>query len=118
METKHSSLPWSINPLGEVVHRYEDKTNSYNMTICTMGNDMPSFKTEPLANAEFIVRACNAHYELVTALEECIKAITYNSESEAAEGNWALPFSLVAKIYDALNKAKKDEHTGDRASHH
>ena len=74
------------------------------MTICTMDNNMPSFKTEPLANAEFIVRACNSHYDLVAALQECIKAITYQSESE--EGKWALPFQVVEKIHDALVKAK------------
>jgi hypothetical protein len=62
MKHTHTPGPWSTS--GRTI---VDKTGR---SICNNGNS--STGDEP-ANAAFIVRACNSHYELLAALEACTR---------------------------------------------
>lgn len=44
-------------------------TDAVGNVVCTVGKDLYDWSDASKANAEFIVRACNAHDELVAALE-------------------------------------------------
>lgn len=62
---KHTELPWATGSIGEL---QEDDELEFcrlygpgeNVTICDAWSE---------ANAEFIVKACNAHYGLIEALK-------------------------------------------------
>lgn len=64
---KHTKTPWHVNAItaGRIVGNATVKAekyqiNSANNTIATVYRS---------SDAEFLVRACNAHYDLVEALE-------------------------------------------------
>lgn len=64
-ETKpmHTPLPWlQGKPYVEEIHSLRKRT-----VAITNANDR-RFEPEDEANAEFIVRACNSHYDLLEAL--------------------------------------------------
>ncbi len=61
-EMKHTKLPWKIGIEPQVVSSKEGKV------ICRTSYKNPAKDVEGVATAEFIVRACNSHYELLEAL--------------------------------------------------
>lgn len=76
-ERKHTALPWNIRYEGQTL------TNKPNGVFRIDGPSglplanvhSPKFdRTEGRVNAEFMVRACNAHYELLEALEALVNA--------------------------------------------
>ena len=78
--SEHSKLPWFVShhtDNGDVVVRGPDKDGGIwdpIITNCTINNANASPETIK-ANAEYIVRACNAHEKLLAACEEYIKAV-------------------------------------------
>lgn len=65
--------------------------------------------TEP--NAEFIVRACNSHYELIEALETAATVIDIIFDRtpialKRFSGDW---YAIELKIKEALAKAKGEQ---------
>lgn len=66
MEAKHTATPWHTKPSAvyETVYALEDGE-----LIC-----FASMRQNAWANAAFIVRACNAHDDLVAALKGLIRA--------------------------------------------
>jgi len=69
MEAKHTATPWK-EPV---------RSGSGNYFIYAEGREQPicgvSFHDDGGANAEFIVRACNSHDALVSALRNLYEAI-------------------------------------------
>ena len=63
--TKHTPLPWDCMADGSAIKALNSGSN-----ICETecGSQVASY-FERQANAEFITRACNSHYELLDALE-------------------------------------------------
>jgi len=98
MTTAHTATPWHLVDNGQffdVVVPWScspESIDEYCPKICSIpyqGND--GIKGAP--NAEFIVRACNAHDDLVKALSALVERIDYYASlGEAADKNietWA-----------------------------
>lgn len=64
----HTATPWFLNGFDIAA---ADHKNGHQVTICKISGNMD-------CNAAFIVRACNAHDDLVKALEDII----YDCESD------------------------------------
>jgi hypothetical protein len=69
MSAQHSPFPWSINREG----RIDDADGEFVTFVSLQRGYVSSRKSDPIAeaNAAFIVRAVNAHDELVAALRDC-----------------------------------------------
>lgn len=100
-EIKHTPLPWGIAHWPEHRIIFKDHvptTKQAEKVICKMRNvDNDQDNLIRKANAEFIVRACNSHYELVEAVElayTVLKATGWVAE----KNDW---------VQQALNKANK-----------
>jgi hypothetical protein len=88
-ETKHTPTPWAVKegwplviiplseahkPLGTSSNEKRDREDFAHPIVSAEHNPFLSFahrtsRGEAIANAEFIVRACNLHDELVTVLQ-------------------------------------------------
>lgn len=89
MTPEHTPTPWSVS--GNMIW----DANNYHVASCNVNND-----------AAFIVRACNAHDELVAACEEAIKAIELRISMQGAAGYLG---NAYKKAKEALAKAKGNE---------
>lgn len=96
MTQTHSSLPWKVE-----ICRWDDGDYARINSV----DDSISDKIYTQEDAEFIVRACNAYYELAEALEELVSwqngppLITY-------EKGWNRAMELAE---NALKKAQGKE---------
>ena len=65
---QHTVLPWHYDHQTKEIYILDDENEP-----CDVIADMETFKTpidKAHTNADFIVRACNSHYELLEALEK------------------------------------------------
>lgn len=105
VKTEHTPGPWFYDN-GYIAHK--DVDGDY--AICEMHTAW-DFK-ERDANAEFIVRACNSHYEL---LESCKKLMAYidngtlvrNTANDAEDG-WAIKMLPFVQDLKAAQEAIKN----------
>ena len=82
MKMKHTPTPWTINTRASSLVEYGRRS------ICTCGgysDGTEETHDENLANAEFIVKAVNNHYQLLEALEACVKEIPFTSFQASSE---------------------------------
>jgi len=106
MKTEHTPLPWSVGgnlPYVVAVTAPEYRGRIPETTICrgqhTGGQNWPYLDPmEYRANAAFIVKACNSHYELLEALKD-IKVAAYRAISMEV---------YVDAMHDALDKIFSD----------
>lgn len=75
----HTELPWRVHPYMSL--RVVDQND---ITIAGTGTDS-AIRDQWEANARFIVRACNAHTDLLAALEEAATEL-----AEAADKFWVI----------------------------
>lgn len=69
-EIKHTPLPWNLKNHHDQNVIYGLENNQCTMEFCVaVVNCDDRTNSENKANAEFIVRACNAHYQLLEALK-------------------------------------------------
>ena len=71
-EHKHSPLPWKLH---SKAHAHIETSYGRSTAACggvTDGQLEDGGQSENKANAKFILRACNSHYELVEALEQIL----------------------------------------------
>lgn len=69
METKHTKTPWTCNQLSDRERgQFEITKDQRCYWIARVGAPIEDYAIAK-ANAEFIVKACNMHDELVAALE-------------------------------------------------
>lgn len=71
---KHTPTPWELN-INSRYPIYSQHTREDVRHICSIVQNETTTAEEKDANLEFIVRACNAHDELVAALKECTEAL-------------------------------------------
>ena len=95
-QTKHTTLPWEVEGQGqEVVGILAIGDNKYVAKLSGW------HKKSQDANAEFIVRACNAHEEL---LEACKATMKYFIEYDGMD---VLKLAtLTLKVQAAINRAE------------
>jgi len=70
-DRKHTALPWTIDPINTDLIIKKDTDPYLYIADCDWqvkyGNSEQGYTSD--ANAKFIVRACNAHYEMLEALK-------------------------------------------------
>jgi len=111
--SKHSELPWHIMTVDVGERDYSILCKG----VCKRGSETPiassSNNREQDANLEFIVRACNSHYDLLEALEELLDAETAEfppaSEGQQAQDDWATRKANARKSAQAAIKKAKPE---------
>lgn len=71
MKTTHTALPWHTN----LRSHPSDQVFSDDLIVadCKWTNHAPDVRE---ANSEFIVHACNSHYEMLAALERLLSAFS------------------------------------------
>jgi len=78
MRTKHTVLPWQIfkrdDPLDDSDPNLDIIAPSI-ASIATLHKGGWLGSDEHIANAEFIVQACNSHYELLEACKKLVTAV-------------------------------------------
>jgi len=100
----HTELPWEVdmNCAGELSVFPHDDATDY-LKICTLSDRRSSGVTK--ANAEFIVKACNSHYDLLAACEAAWQEIdqTYDGTSPPQ-----ITVEIWQQIEAAIAKSKGD----------
>lgn len=99
----HTPTPWRWWTSNSFLRLSSDVTGKDGdvLSAVTQGEDDPVLNISD-ADAEFIVRACNAHDELVTAADAMLAELLFR-----AEGYRSIPLSAAGKaLRAALAKAK------------
>jgi hypothetical protein len=100
MEMEYTKGPWKHEGLGTIMGAWETTFNGQHMHPCRkMIANVDTSWNEGLANAEFIVRACNAHDELVAACEQALDVINSYSHIPAM-------FKACTTLQHALDRVK------------
>lgn len=111
----HTPLPWKVyEDEDELKSSYQPGIESANLSIVVIGYDFNSpdqgvqGKTteEAWANAEFIVRACNSHYELLAACEALPDFDIENPDAADFKDNAASFMRAMKLARSAIAKAK------------
>ena len=93
---KHTPVPWKVDEQ----YKADVQTADGKLEICTTSKSVllegntPS-RAETLANAAFIVRACNCHDELLAAFKKIKKQLTQSNDR----------FQMIAEIEKITNAA-------------
>lgn len=102
-DLKHSELPWRVQSSEAI--RIKDNRNDQLAILTHISLTGRRDGDEVMANAEFIVRACNSHYELVHIAEQyhgyLVTLMATNSELFTQGGK-----EYMAHAWAILNKAK------------
>ena len=99
--TPHSPLPWRIevHPDNDVTYIRPAGDGDFWVDAMPMYHDG--------RNAEFIVRACNTHGDLLAALKEARIFIAKDyPDSSRAAGNWPTVTPVIDRIDAAIAKAE------------
>ena len=110
----HTPLPWHIgqgNGEGSIFSK-EGRMRLENggTTLYPICNII-DFNGEQQANAEFIVRACNSHYELLEACEKALYGLKSHHRHWAGEECFkgCLTGDLIKLLENTIQKAKGGE---------
>ena len=93
---KHTKGPWEVNVLGQVIKRYEDKTNSYSMDIATIADTPESLGKPNLANARLIAAAP----DLLELAELALSELNYDTSMDTTR------ISIRNRLRATIAKAK------------
>lgn len=75
--TKHTPTPWAISSNGFNIYGPPDAEGQVTFVASIFRKPIQDIED---ANAEFIVRACNAHDELLAACKATLKYLQYSSK--------------------------------------
>lgn len=85
MEQKHTPLPWHWAKARTMQHLHDTKNSCFaqiSMPIwATVSHGENDMREQYKADAEFIVRACNSHYELLEALKHLARYEAFSDSS-------------------------------------
>jgi hypothetical protein len=105
--TGHTPVPWSIGGLssnpgeGHVIESDStDRTIAWTANSYCTSNDEEYISQEDIANAEFMIRACNSHDALVDTLQSVRWFLMGKARRDPAERK------IISQVVDALDKAK------------
>jgi len=113
-EQAHTQLPWKAN----LNHVIDANGSIVAGAVAGGGGQRPQIPYNGiLANAAFIVRACNCHEDLVARLRDCRKAIASCAKDafgfgHSSQAKWPLQSELLHYIDAALSKAAPAEAGG------
>lgn len=101
-EATHTSLPWIVRTLENFGFNVVHYINGDKFDLARVA------KCSEEANAAFIARACNSHYELLNALKDAVGALEFSREFHSDLGNEEQAFAQD-KLDAALNAIAKAE---------
>ena len=96
---KHTSLPWRSS--GPHTREIYDPHSGHTICCAPVADAFPSVKWEE--NVEFIIRACNSHYDMLEALKYVVK---YHRENDSGEGE-LYGLDYVTTCIAAIRKAEE-----------
>lgn len=104
---KHTATPWRWRSWGETISIDGDANSTLGIAHINPKGDFGKGIPSPFdkSNAEFIVRACNAHDKLVEALTEARDYLKVISEDTLSEDIEDFVCNSVEDVEDRLNKA-------------
>ena len=109
---EHTPTPWEVDrpgcPCGYI---FGGNGEAYVAKVLSLDDDVDPVASEParLANAEFIVRACNSHDELLAACEAALSATL----ADSWDHHRAEPFRNVVRVLkSAVSTAKGETKNG------
>jgi hypothetical protein len=106
---KHTPLPWNLEKLESDTQGYR-RSSAGDFAVIAENLMTPCFvfgiDPEGQANAEFIVKAVNCHYELLWALKHYVAEWDYNHKSESHITGITTPPSSYYMAKEAIAKAK------------
>lgn len=104
MKSAHSPLPWGMKPssFDDELLILCDETCIATVPVWE-DDDSDALRTEAHANAAFIVRACNAHDELVVALKLALDALNTAPRFRAGGTD---SYQIASRIEAALKLAE------------
>ena len=115
---KHTELQWSVygttynKPDGTEGRDAHIQSPSPEFDICNLVKKdcfhEPVDYNEVLANADFIVKACNSHYDLLELLQECCNAFKTTVDKGSIPDYVAE--TIAGKVEQAIAKAKGETH--------
>ena len=99
MNAKHTPTPWSIVPQNDgssiIAKMHEDASKGFRI-VCHAWLRRDS-QAEDQANAAFIVRAVNAHDDLVAALSNLVAIIEDGNKATTESSSYACARAALAK---------------------
>lgn len=98
MRAKHTALPWEVSNWRICAMNVPNGCK----VICDTANNKATRTEENAANAAFIVRAVNAHYEMVAACQAIADAAAQANSCEQLGG---LVSARLGAIHAAIAKA-------------
>ena len=107
MATKHTPTPWRRSTTNPFAINTAEGGASRAIAEVSTGEWMPDVfvgANEAIANAEFIVRACNSHDELLAALSDVCDGVERASSDNVAGANMRL---TVTALRELIAKAAK-----------
>ena len=117
MTHSHTPLPWAVSgirtrcEIPSVLNIYSENENIKGWHIAVPYSDITDDEhIQSQADAEFIVRACNNHYQLVEALEWILKIADVNYEQDGKlRHQGARTLKRIAEKAEAALAAAKGE---------
>ncbi|WUR15675.1 hypothetical protein E7V67_011400 [[Empedobacter] haloabium] len=105
--SKHTPTPWYANLQPDGFFDIQDGPNLNTASVLCSRFEWPERKEEMHANAEFIVRACNAHDHLVAALQTILATKPqYGMNPQAIVGSpHGIDWNVHAIAREALDAA-------------
>ena len=85
--TKHTELPWEFDQAINTIHKDGRE-------ICSL----PYFK-QSAANAQFIVKACNSHYEMLEFIKDLVNETDRMTDPDLRE-------KTIYEAKELINKAE------------
>jgi len=86
---EHTPLPWAADYKGTIGHiKSVSPDVEGTPTVCRYDVTTPSLsESEKMANADFIVRACNSHDDLVRALKVMLAEFCGDDQNQYAQAS-------------------------------
>ncbi len=111
MTIQHSPLPWSVDPENLAGVLTEDRLDTP-WAIAHCAGFAPQ-DLNGIGNAAFIVRACNAHYQMLEALKVAQSALAMLTDPEAIKTNraqvaWATAVEAELAARNAIAAAEAE----------
>lgn len=107
---EHTPTPWTLlNDEGMIAVLAGNRDDLKNEVIHWTGFDASYFPKQAVANAAFIIRACNSHDALVEALREAELQLAYVQEKHG----YATGETVLARIRSAIaivDRSTEDTH--------
>ena len=103
MKKTHTPVPWKVYYAKNNGHLILGIGEENGQAITNHSGAFWGTNDEAKANSEFVVRACNNHYQLIDALENLL------NWHETKSGDYELKQILIADAWKVIDEVKQNE---------